>query len=194
MFISAGHRHTERRRTGVHQPEQGAMVVTMVVRKGGSGLRPSSSLMTDSPLPNVTTSSRSCRRSRAPDVQALRSTEVGCRRDADCHRRAHEPTVHDQIATSASWGVCRRVQAATPGAFNMNRGFKNAPATSHPLFLGCGRCAVSHWIRSAVLLVWSHTRPGPVKSVTSPSPPRIVDFQLPALRTAYCTVASKATT
>jgi ribosomal protein L15E len=62
MFISAGHRRTERRRTGVQQPEQGAMVVTMAVRKGGSGLRPSSSLMTDSPLPNVTASpDRACR-------------------------------------------------------------------------------------------------------------------------------------
>ena len=51
-----------------------------------------------------------------------------------------------------------------------------------------------HPTRSLLLRVWSQTRPGPVKSVTRPSPPRMVDFQLPALRTENCTVSSNATT
>jgi hypothetical protein len=35
---------------------------------------------------------------------------------------------------------------------------------------------------SLLLRVRNQTRPGPVKLVTRPSPPRIVDFQLPAGR------------
>jgi hypothetical protein len=60
------------------------------------------------------------------------------------------------------------------------------------------RCAgileIIHCTKSDTLRVWNHTRPGPVKSVTSPSPPRIDDFHPPALRTPYRTDSSNATT
>jgi hypothetical protein len=56
-----------------------------------------------------------------------------------------------------------------------------------------GNRAASQLIRLLRLRVCSHTRPGPVKSVTSPYPPSRVVFQLPALRTLYWTDWSKAT-
>ena len=59
--------------------------------------------------------------------------------------------------------------------------------------LGAGKNGMIRFANPGIVIVWSHTLPGPVKRVFSrPSPPRRMFLNPLTIVTSYCTFASKA--
>src|SRR4051812_45507541 len=105
---------------------------------------------------------------------------------------AHTPR-HSPATTLNPDAARPRSGPCTPGA-GLQRYSDEAIHTASQLLRCAGIFETIHCTKSDTLRVWNHTRPGPVKSVTSPSPPRIDDFHPPAFRTPYRTDSSNATT
>ena len=83
-------------------------------------------------------------------------------------------------------GRLRHVMSGAEGVRAWPSGLRGAAAgrAGRQLFEVCrGSLLSSHMISPLLLRVCSHNRPGPVKSVTRPSPLSMVVFQPPALRT-----------